>query len=139
MNAKLTKGTKAPPAAKPKAVLSAVNINDNQDDSFTVHGVDANGSVLDISALATITASSDNTALMTVDAPVGVTSTVHGVVPSPAPADGTVLGVANLVIVATWNDGSVGPFNISVPVTLTYSASAPTGIVVDFGTPVIRP
>lgn len=120
------------------AVLGSLNLNDNQDDTFTVEGVDEHGSALDISGVASITNSSDNTALMTVDAPIGVTSKVHGILPTPPPADGAPLGTANLVVVATWNDGSFGPFTITVPVSFTHKAGSPTGIQVDFGTPTIQ-
>ncbi len=141
MKSFLTKGKPAAKAHKvgAKAVLTAVGLNDNQDETFTVLGQDANGSTVDISSVATLASSSDNTAVLTVDPPVGMTSTIHGVIPSPPPADGTVIGTANLINVATWNDGSVGPLTQTVPCTVTAKAGTPTGLVVDFGPPVTRP
>lgn len=118
------KATVAPKAAGP---LVAFVIQDNQDATFTVFGTDAAGAQVDISSVATLTVSSDNTSVLTVDPPVGMGSTVHGVAP----------GSANLTITATWTDGSVGPFTITQPVTCTGGTA--TGITVVFGTPTIRP
>ncbi len=99
---------------------------DNQDDSYTVSGVDAAGAAVDISAVATITAASDNPGAFTADAPSGMTGTLHGVAP----------GSGNLTVVATWTDGSVGPFTITVPITVTGGPA--TGLKIDFGPPTVR-
>lgn len=112
MDCKLAKkpaGMKA--AAKAKAGAAppvAFQLTDNGDLTFTVHGVDAAGAVVDISAVATLQASSDNPAVVTVDPPVGMSSAVHAAVPAPA-----VGATANVLLTATFNDGSVGPFTIT--------------------------
>ena len=101
-------------------------LQDNQDDTFTVMGVDQAGAVIDISSVATIAVTSDNTAAFTVDPPTGMTFAGHGVAP----------GSAKVTIVATWNDSSIGPFTIDLPVTVSQSAA--TGITVTPGTPTTR-
>ncbi len=100
---------------------------DNQDNTYSVHGVDAGGNAVDISAVATLTATSSDPAVLSADPPVGMTGAIHGLTP----------GTAVLTLTATWNDGSVGPFSIDAPGTV--SGSAATGLAVDFGTPTIRP
>lgn len=99
---------------------------DNQDQSFTLNGVDSQGASVDISTLATITAESDNTDVITVDPPAGMTVQGHAVLP----------GTATITFVATFNDGSIGPFTVDLPVTVT--AGGPTGLIVTPGTPTIR-
>lgn len=102
---------------------------DNQDNTFTVQGTDAAGATVDISTVATLTpapTSSDPTVL-TVDTPTGMTGTVHALKP----------GSAKVTINATWTDGSVGPFTIDWP--LTVSGSAATGLTIVPGTPTVRP
>jgi hypothetical protein len=116
----LAKATVAAPAI-------AFQILDNQDDTFTVQGTNAAGDALDISTVATLTASSDNPAVGTVDAPVGMVVTGHFLT----------AGSTNLTFVATWNDKSTGPFTITLPVTV--SGSAATGITVTPGVPTVRP
>src|SRR5437016_255731 len=111
------------PAAKNTAVV-AFNLQDNGDDTLSVFGVDAAGNQVDISSVATLSISSDNTALLTVDAPVGMTSAMHAVGPT---------GMCNLNATATWNDGSIGPFSFTLPINIT---SGPAGsIVITPGTP----
>lgn len=102
------------------------SLNDNQDDTFTISGVTGSGSTVDISAVATISVTSSDTSVLSVDAPTGMTGTVHGLK----------AGTATVTIVATWNDGSVGPFTITVDVTV--SQSPVTGIVISWGTPTVR-
>ncbi len=122
---KLVKGKKgAAKGGTPKKGDFA--FQDNQDDTYTVSGVDAAGAPVDISSVATIAATSDNAAVLTADPPTGMTGTVHGAAP----------GSANLTVTATWNDGSIGPFAITVPVAVT--AGPATGLKVDFGSPTIR-
>jgi hypothetical protein len=103
------------------------NLVDNGDDTCTVLGVDKAGNPAPIDTLATITVTSDNTAILTVDPPVGVTFAMHAVGP---------LGSANVTAVATWNDGSVGPFTFTLPVTIV--AGAVSGVVIQPGTPTVH-
>jgi len=57
-------------------------LQDNGDDTFTVFGEDAAGNSLDIADVATLTnLASDNPAVLTVDAPVGMSSSMHAVGP----------------------------------------------------------
>jgi hypothetical protein len=122
---KRSSGTrKAAPGAK--ATGTAFVLQDNQDDTCTVQGVDAAGAAVDISGVAVITVSSDNLNVLTVDPPTGMTFRMRGVAP----------GSATVSVQATWNDGSIGPFQFVLPVTVTGSAA--TGIVVTPGTPSVR-
>ncbi len=109
-----------------KAANQAAVIADNQDNTATVMGVDAAGAPVDISSVATLTATSDNPLVLTVDAPTGSTFAFHGLAP----------GTCNINITATWNDGSIGPFNLVLPATVTSGPA--TGIQVDLGTPTSR-
>lgn len=117
---------KAKAAAGSGAVVN-FQLQDNGDDTFTVNGVDAGGNVVDISTVATLAVTSDNTAVLTVDAPVGMTSAMHAVGP---------VGAANVVAVATWKDGSLGPFTVTLPVTVTSGGA--TGIQIVPGTPTVH-
>ncbi len=123
---KLTKGKTSGKPGKGTAKKGDFLFHDNEDDTYTVTGVDAAGAPVDISSVATIAATSDNAAVLTADAPTGTTGMVHGVAP----------GSANLTITATWGDGSVGPFTITVPVTV--AAGPATGLDVTFGPPTVR-
>lgn len=133
MDCKLTKktpGARGPAPAKAKAGAPApvaFNLSDNGDDTLTVLGVDAAGATLDISSVATLTISSDNTQLLTVDPPVGMTSAMHAVGP---------VGSCNLLATATWSDGSIGPFMFTLPINLV--AGGATGILIQPGTPTVR-
>jgi hypothetical protein len=134
-----------PPCQKAHVGASVVNfvLQDNGDDTCTVFGVDAAGTQLDISAIASLTpapTSSDTTAV-TIDAPVGMTFTIHSVVPvpTPLPAPGTIIGHSDITATATWNDGSLGPFTFTLPVDVTVAPpGGPTGIIIVPGTPVIH-
>jgi hypothetical protein len=108
------------------AALTSFAIMDNQDDTYTVSGVDAVGNPVDISAVASLTPapSSDNLAVLTVDAPAGMTFAVHALGP---------LGVANVLATATWTDGSLGPFAFTLPTTVT--AGPAGGVVITPGVP----
>jgi hypothetical protein len=119
-------GKMAAKAVKGAAAPVGFTFQDNQDATFTVMGTDSAGASVDISAVATLTAASDNTAVLTVDSVVGMGSTIHGLTP----------GSANLTLVATWTDGSVGPFTITVPINV--SGTAATGLTVTFGSPTVR-
>jgi len=98
----------------------------NQDGSFVILGVDDKGNHVDISDVATLTASSSDPTIVSVDPPVGMAVACHGLKP----------GKADLLEVATWNDGSVGPYDITVPA--VSKAGPVTGLTVEFGTPTIR-
>lgn len=131
MSVTCVKKSKAPRIPIKKAASTPVvgfTLIDNEDCSFTVFGVDAAGNQLDISALATLAVSSDTVAVLTVATPVGMT----GIMTAVGPA-----GTANLTLVATWNDGSVGPFTILWPITVT--AGPATGVVVVPGVPTVIP
>lgn len=103
-------------------------LQDNEDGSFTVFGVNAAGNQVDISSVATLTPAptSSDTTVLTVDPPVGMTVTCHAIK----------AGHADVSVTATWNDGSVGPYFITVPADV--SSSGVIGIGVTFGTPTIR-
>lgn len=133
MTVKLTKGSKSMKASPPHkgGPLVSFNLQDNGDLTFTVFGVDAAGAQVDISSVATLTATSDNTAIVTVDPPTGMSSAIHAPVPAPA-----VGATTTIHLTATWNDNSVGPFTIDWPQTIT--AGPVTGIVVSPGTPSIH-
>jgi hypothetical protein len=109
-----------------KATGGAFNIQDNQDNTLTVFGVDAAGAQVDIAGVATIEVTSDNTAALTVDPPTGMTCAFHGVAP----------GTGNINIRATWGDSSIGPFDFVLPFTCV--AGPATGIDVTLGTPTSR-
>lgn len=109
-----------------KAADQAAILQDNQDQTVTVFGVDAGGAQVDISSVATLAVTSSDPAILTVDAPNGATFAHHGVAP----------GEAKVEIVATWSDGSVGPFTIDLPVTVT--GSPVSGLQVLLGTPTSR-
>jgi hypothetical protein len=112
----LPKGFRASKSAKP--LDGEFILLDNQDGSFAVHGIDKAGIPVDISDVATLTASSDNTSVLTADPPVGMTDVMHAVAP----------GSANVAVQAIWNDGSVGPFDATLAVPVSQSATG--GIVI---------
>lgn len=135
MKAKLTKKGPGVRAAKPAprgAGVTEFNLQDNGDNTFTVLGTNAAGNELDISGIASLQASSDNPAVITVDPPQGMTVGIHAPT-SPAPQIGQ---TANVTLTATFNDGSVGPFTISLPGTIT--AGPVTGVAVNLGTPTVH-
>lgn len=115
------------------AAVTAFQFTDNEDGTATVNGLNAAGDVLDLSATYTLTPvpTSDNTAVVTVDAPVGMTFGYHGLS----------VGSANVTATATQNSGvtpAAGPFAFTLPMTCV-SDGTPTGIVINPGTPVARP
>ncbi len=109
---------------KAAAVAGSFVLLDNEDETFTVLGVTAGGNTVDISDVATLEVVSDNTSILTVDPPVGMTSAMHAVGP---------LGTANLSVTATWNDGSLGPFSFTLPGEV--KAGPVGGVVIDLGPP----
>lgn len=126
----LVKKALATPNAKAggKASGTAFGISDNQNNTITVLGIDAAGAQVDISDVATLTATVDNASVCSIDVPTGMTVAFSGLAP----------GVANFTLTATWNDpaAGIGPFTITLPVTCTGSAAV--GIVATFGEPTIR-
>lgn len=124
MKCSITKKSAARGAPKPLArgapPPSAFTLQDNADGTFTVLGADAAGNSLDISAVASITALSDNPAVVTVDTPAPMTLGVHAPT-APAPAIGA---VANVTVTATWTDGSIGPFTFTFSETITAGPAA---------------
>ncbi len=118
-------------ASGAKAAGDAVELEYDQDfKNVTVFGADAAGNRAPIDAVATLTPppTSSDTSVLAVDPPSGpVTFAAHGVKPGPAV----------VTIVATWNDGSIGPFTIDWP--LTVKPGPVSGLVIDPGTPSARP
>lgn len=138
LKVKLTKrAMNAPgPGPMPKgAGTTQFNIQDNGDETFTIMGETGSGNVVDISTVATISVTSDNPTAVTVDVPDPTKTTfgAHAAV-SPPPKIGD---TAKVTIVATWNDGSAGPFTLEL--TFTVQAGPVTGLVaVPTGTPTIH-
>jgi len=129
---KKSHGRKAGPKAKAGDPIPNYGLLDNEDGSFTILGLRADGTTADISAIASLTPPpvSDNPAVLTVDPPAGMTDQCHGLS----------AGTANVACTATWNDGSVGPFNLTVPCTVAAHPPGPiTGLAVTFGVPTVRP
>ncbi len=114
-------------------LIASFVLLDNEDDTYTVSGIDAASNPVDISAVASLTPAptSDNTSVLTVDAPgaapANMTFAVHAVGP---------LGTANVLATATWNDGSLGPFSFTLPTTV--QAGPAGGIEIIPGAPTVR-
>src|SRR2546425_470658 len=107
---KAVKSTKAmPKLAKAKVgdVQDTLVIQDNGDNTCTVLGVSAAGNDVDISDVATLTVTSSDVAFITVDAPAGMTFALHAVGP---------IGHSDVAATVTWNDGTIGPFDATLPV-----------------------
>jgi hypothetical protein len=99
------------------------------DGSVTVFGQNNLGKV-DISAVATLTAVSRDPSIATVDAPVGMSYNEHPVSPGDTVVD----------LVATWIDGSVGPFPAGDAITIQQAPPGPvTGLIVIHNPPVPVP
>lgn len=78
----------------------------DEDGGVTVMGVNSAKELVDISGVATLAAtSSSDPSILSVDPPVGMSCAYH--------AQGVGKAVVNLV--ATWSDGSVGPFTFADP------------------------
>ncbi len=123
-------GAHAAPAKKAKvgdAVLGFELVEGNGD-IVTVFGTNAAGDRLDISGVATLdpAPTSDNTTALTVDPPVGMTYHEKGLK----------AGSANVLVTATWTDGSKGPFSFTDPVTCKADPNNPTGLILEHGTPI---
>jgi len=115
-------------AIKPAAAGPVVNftLQDNQDDTFTIFGTDAAGNTVDISGVATAVVTSDTVGILTVTSS-GMTGSMHAVGP---------VGSAKITAVVTWTDGSLGPFTVTLPVTV--SAGPTTGVVIVPGVPTVH-
>jgi hypothetical protein len=119
-----------------KALPGAFGILPGQSDSFTVVGLDAAGNPVDLSSVASLSnLVSENTAILTVDPAVGMTSTCHTI--TTAPGGVPAVGSTDVDATATWTDGSDGPFSIVQPVVVAVGPAGSLGI--QFGTPVITP
>ena len=126
-NAAPFKGRAAGAAATSDFVLI-----DNLNDTATISGVDAAGNPVDISNVATIAVTSSDTSILTIDpAPSGMTfgmKTTGKLTVAGSPV--------TITVVATWKDGSIGPFTATLPVDVV---SGPAGsIVIQPGVPTIR-
>jgi hypothetical protein len=104
---------------------------DNGNDTLTVMGVDSAGNPVDISGVANLTATpptSSDTTKITVDPPTGMTFAMHAAGPL-TPADGSAPVV--ITAVATWNDGTLGPFTGTLNVNVV--AGPAGGVVIQPG------
>lgn len=129
----LKKTMKGTPHKIGAAPITQFGLMDNGDCTFTVFGLDAAGNQIDISTVATMSCSSDNTAVVTVDTPTGMGSAMHTPT-NPAPQIGQ---TANISVVVTWSDPTTAPpgspFNFTLPVTI--QPGAVSGITIVPGTP----
>ena len=130
----------AAPLAKFKLgdTMDGFTIFDSEDGHYTVHGHTQSGKNVDISDVATLTASSSDTSVFTAPPPTGMSGIVVGV---PAVPPATVDRNAILDLVATWNDGSLGPLTIDVTGTVKPSPLPPdpvTGLGVTFSAPTVH-
>jgi hypothetical protein len=130
MKATFTKA--APPAnlTKHKAGdVPPVNFGllDDNGDTVTVTGLTAGGQSRDISGVATLTAISSDPTVVALGTPVGMT----------VDEEGLKAGTADISLVATWIDGSVGPFTFTY--TDTVKVDPVTGISIAHGPITVRP
>lgn len=118
----------AAPAKKGAPPPGDFGLVDNGDATFTVVGLDAAGNEVDISAVATLDPppSSDDTSIITVDPPSGMTSAMHAVGPVTPPGS-----PVHVTATATWIDGSVGPFSFTLNVSTFTGAATGIGIKID--------
>ena len=128
-------GKAAGPVKKLKVgdAIPGINLQDNGDQTYSVFGQDAAGAQLDISGIATATAVSSDPSVVTTDSPLtaaapGLNGANHAATPAPA-----VGATATVTITVTVTDGSVGPFVIDWPQTIT--AGPLNKVVVTPGTP----
>lgn len=117
---------------------------DNEDDTATVSGMRDDGTVVDLSSVATLgSLSSSDPTKMTADSINGMTWVEHALAPTD-PGDPTATPPVaptpvEITGIVTWNDGSVGPLSYTDPVTITAPPPGPvTKLVVSHGTPVVR-
>jgi len=110
---------KARMAKKGDTLVSFTIVDDpGKPGSYIVMGVDAAGDLLDISGVATITATDDGSGNVTTTVTGPVNFAVQGNKITPAGSPATVS------LVATWNDNSVGPFPATCSFTVTAGAAA---------------
>jgi hypothetical protein len=107
---KATMPRTAAAAAPKKADPGAFVIVDNGSGDFQVMGADAAGFPVDISSVATITSVSQDAGKLTANVTGANTFHVAGV----APGSGVIV-----LVTATWNDGSIGPFSVNQPFDIT--------------------
>jgi len=113
-----------------KAAGDAYILLDNEDGSVAVQGTDSAGNPVAIDAVATITATSSDPTVVAVDPPAGMKFVLHALKPTPP---GT---PAKVTIVATWNDGSAGPFTFTLDCAVSGTVAA--GLTVTLSDPVVR-
>ncbi len=111
----------APKGAAP--VDGSFELQDDGSGTLTTYGVDTAGNgQIDLSADWTETATSSDAAKLVADPPSGMTVKIKAAAPPPKIGD-----TADLVIVATKNDGSQGPFTFTCH--FTFQAGPLGGIV----------
>lgn len=118
-------------AAKKAGAVVNFQFVDNEDSTCTVNGVDAAGNTVDIDTVATITVSSGDTTVITVDSPVGMTFAMRAV--GKLSTVGTPVQVS---VTATWTDAAAGPVSFSLPVDVV--AGKASGVVIVPGTPTVH-
>jgi hypothetical protein len=118
-------------AAGTRATPGDFILLDNEDGTATVMGASAAGNPVDISAVATIAVTSSDTTIITVDPPTGMMFAMHAVGKLSVP--GTPVSVT---VVASWNDGSIGPFTATLPVDVVTGPAA--SIVIKPGVPTVH-
>jgi hypothetical protein len=120
--------------AVPKKTGTIVDfqIQDNQNDSCTVIGVDGAGNQVALPSTVSIVVTSSDPTTITVAAPVGTTFVMTATGKLTIPGTPT-----NLTVTATWSDGSAGPYTYILPVDVI--AGPVGGIVIVPGTPTINP
>src|ERR1017187_5847022 len=118
------------------AAPAAFGMIDNQDSTVTVSGINSDTPpvISDLSAVATLgTPVSSDPTMVTADAPQGMTFMEHALA----------VGSPSVAVTATWNDGSLGPFEYTDNLTITAPPPPPqgpvTGLVVTHGAPTVRP
>lgn len=128
-NVTLVKRSQAKMAGRPHQVGAPAPgeyaLQVDEDGSVTVFGRNAAKETVDISGVATLTATSDDPSILSVDAPNGMSCAYH--------AQG--VGKTDVVLTAAANDGSFS-FTISDPCDVDKNALR--GATINHGTPTIR-
>lgn len=104
-------------------------LTDFQDGSFKIRGKTQAQNVVDIPPdVATLTTSSADTSIVTVDPPVEMSDATHGVKK----------GDTFVIATVTWNDpaAGIGPFTLEIPAHIVDSPVS--GLVAEFGVPTVR-
>ncbi len=98
--------------------------------NVTIFGVNDQSNQVDISGVATLTATSNDTNKVTVDTPAGMNFTETAVA----------VGDVSVTCTATWNDGSIGPFSADDNLTITPAPPGPvTGLSIVHNPPTPTP